>query len=198
MFTAECEVCGKRDEKPDNKGNHMELHMTIFMCRACRAKEKELQDDSASKAEQRVEEHNQRIESYTGFFNARITPIVQVKELYELNGKSLSDYHESIKAQIEQFSRVLFEQVITTTEDQTSKLLIEFRAEIRTKLKEGDISYQPPIKAPKVSTKSVGGGKKQSALEKMAELVVMNAAKSGKIMTLAEATRKLQREMGLT
>ncbi len=198
MHTAECDVCYKPDPKPENKGNFLEPYMTMLMCRACLIKEQALQKTSHEQAEERVIEHNQRIDTYTGFFNARITPIVQVKELYELNGKSLADYHESIKAQIEQFSRVLFEQVITVTEDQTSKLLIEFRAEVRTKLKEGDINYQPPIKAPKVSTKSVGGGKKQSALEKMAELVVMNAAKQGKIMTLAEATRKLQREMGLT
>lgn len=189
---ATCEAC--------NKVGPCEIFMTILMCDDCQAKEKLLQEDSKANAENRVIEHNERINqeisSYAGFFNARVTPIVQVKEIYDIQGKSFAEFHATIKEQLEQFARVLFEQNITTTEDTISKLLIEFRAEIRTKLKEGDINYQPPIKAPKVSTTKVVG-KKASPLEKMAEAIVAKAASQGKVMTIAEAIRKLQLELGM-
>lgn len=177
---AQCEVC-------NNKGL-CNIFMTILMCASCEQKEIELQTKSKNESEQRVED---TVKSYGDFFNARVTPIVALKELYELNGHTFAEFHERIKLQIEHFSRVLFEAQIVTTEDTISKLLIEFRAEVRTKLKEGDISYTPPIKAPKVQVR-------KSPLEKMAEMVVAAEGKKGNVITIVEAMRKLKSEMGLS
>ena len=128
------------------------------------------------------------------FFNAKITPIVAVKEIFDLNGKTFAEYHETIRLQIEHFARTLFESSITTSEDTISKLLVEFRAEVRTKLKEGDINYIPPIKAPKVKVPSI----KKTPLEKMAEMLVASEGKKGNVITVIEAKRKLVNELGLT
>ena len=186
---AQCEACAYKG-KCDVLGK-------LLLCPTCMDKEYKAAINATNERlnnpnlEQIIE--SERIQSYGDFFNAKVTPIVQLKELFELNGHSFAEFHEAIKNKIEHFSRVLFESQITTTDDTVSKLLIEFRAEVRSKLKSGDINYQPPIKAPKVSVPK----KKQTPLEKMAEILVASEGKKGNVITIVEAQRRLREEMGM-
>jgi len=170
------------------------LTNNMLLCENCEAKELALNARTNHNAVNELRLADTEIKNYTGFFNAKITPIVTVKEIFDLNGKTFAEYHEVIKNQIEHFARTLFDSSIVTTEDTISKLLIEFRAEVRTKLKEGDINYTPPIKAPKVLVPA----KKKTPLEKMAEMVVAAEGKKGNVITLLDAKRKLKEEMGLS
>jgi len=170
------------------------LTNNMLLCAECEEKEIALNTRANHNAENELRLASEEIKNYTGFFNAKITPIVTVKEIFDLNGKTFAEYHEVIKNQIEHFARTLFDSSIETTEDTISKLLIEFRAEVRTKLKEGDINYTPPIKAPKVLVPA----KKKTPLEKMAEMVVAAEGKKGNVITLLDAKRKLKEEMGLS
>jgi len=185
---AQCEVCSSKTT--------CDLFMTILMCQSCQAKEAALQTElnKPEAIEQRITDSYKDITNRAGFFNARIEPIAQLKEIYELNGHSFADYHARIKAQIEHFARVLFETTLETPQDSISNLLIEFRAEVRTKLKEGDVSYSPPSKAPKVRIPGI----KKSPLDKMAELLIASKAKENKVISKAEAIRMLQKELGLS
>lgn len=179
---ASCEVCSNTGE--------CNLYMTILMCKSCEQKEKDLQASNALTADLRVDEYKQQVKNSMSYFNAQITPIVELKEIYELNGKKFEEFHARIKEQILHFSKVLFEHQIEQQPDTNSNLLIEFRAEVRTKIKEQDINYVPPVKAPKVA-------KPKSALDKAATLLVASAAASGKTITLYEAKQKLMKELGL-
>ena len=181
---AECEVCGKKCE--------CDLFMTILMCPECAVKEEIAQSDLKNTADDRVDKLREEYKNINSlsYYNAHITPIVELKEIYELNGSNFETFHARIKEQILHFSKALFEAHIESKPDEISNLLIDFRAEVRTKLKERDIKYSPPVKAPKVA-------KPKSALEKAALLLVSVAEKEGKTLTLQEAKNKLLGELGI-
>jgi hypothetical protein len=179
-----CEVCGKQGD--------CDLFMTILMCSECAKKEAIAQEESKATADDRVEKLREDYKNVTSlsYYNAQITPIAELKELYELNGHKFEEFHARIKDQILHFSKALFEAQVESKPDEISNLLIEFRAEIRTKLKERDIKYTPPTKAPKVP-------KPKSAMDKAAAMLVAVAEREGKTLTLEEAKARLYKELGI-
>ncbi len=113
---AECESCGTVGP--------CDIYMTILMCNACQEKEKVLQLESQASAESRVEEYREQVKNSMSYYNAHITPIVELKEVYELNGHTFPEFHARIKDQILHFSKVLFETQIEQKPDEISNLLI--------------------------------------------------------------------------
>src|SRR5713226_7403361 len=82
-------------------GNPNDLR-ALLLCEVCEQKEKD-----ANTAV--IERTYESVHKYGDFFNARVTPIVALKELYEIQNKPFAEFHEAIKLQIEHFARVLFE-----------------------------------------------------------------------------------------
>ena len=112
---AQCEACPNVGE--------CDMFGTILMCKSCLAKEYKVATEATEARLNNPEvmaaveadikkDYNQRIESYAGYFNARITPLVEVREIFEIQGKTLAEFHESIRTQIEQFATVLFQQEV--------------------------------------------------------------------------------------
>lgn len=133
---------------------------------------------------------DKQIKSSNDYFVSKTVPICELKELFELVGKTPFELHAFVRERFEHFSSVLFtksEQISSAQANQ--QLVIEFRAKVIEQIKASDIDYKVHEKAPKVRTPKIN--KPKTVQEKMAVLLIAAEAKRGNVITMQQALAKI-------